>query len=60
METFLTFLASAFTVITWFALVVGLPIMLLYFVYQGVVKGFLSLFRKDKRSSVFTTTEHRD
>ena len=60
METFLTFLASAFTVITWFARVVGVPIMVLYFVYDGVVKGFLSLFRKDKRSSVFTTTEHRD
>lgn len=60
METFLTFLASVFTVITWFALVVGLPAMLLYFVYQGVVKGFLSIFRKDKGSSVFTTTEHCD
>lgn len=60
METLLTFLASIFTGIAWFALVVGLPIMLLYFVYQGVVKGFLSLFRKDKGSSVFTTTEHRN
>lgn len=60
METLLTFLASIFTVIAWFALVVGFPIMLLYFVYQGVVKGFLTLFRKDKGSSVFTTTEHRD
>jgi len=60
METLLTFLASVFTGIAWFALVVGLPIMLLYFVYQGVVKGFLSLFRKDKGSSVFTTNEHRN
>lgn len=51
MDIILTILGYVAIVLQWGALYIGLPIVLLYFVYRGIVKPIVSLVRKSNRSS---------
>lgn len=51
MDIILTILGYVTIVLQWVALYIGLPVALLYFVYRGIVKPFVSLFKKGNHSS---------
>lgn len=51
MDIIITILGYVAIVLQWVALYIGLPVVLLYLVYRGIVKPVVSLFRKGSRSS---------